>query len=134
MGKLLWSPTEEQKSQSEINKFKQYVENEHGLFFPSYQELWAWSTTELASFWKSIAAYFNIKFHSGFTNIVEFAGRSYKLYRTKWFAGATLNYAEHVFRNTTEKRPALIFQSEQQVKERCHGLSWNPWFSNFKSI
>ncbi|HBI88931.1 MAG TPA: hypothetical protein DDY75_13850, partial [Sphingobacterium sp.] len=71
MGKLLWSPTEEQKSLAEINKFKQYVENEHGLFFPSYQDLWAWSTTELANFWKSIAAYFNLKFHSAPTNIVE---------------------------------------------------------------
>lgn len=121
MGKLLWSPTEKQKSQSEINKFKQYVEKEHGLFFPSYQELWAWSTTELASFWKSIATYFNIKFHSGFTTIVDSPADPTSFIGTKWFAGATLNYAEHVFRNTTEKRPALIFQSEQQVKRE---VSW----------
>src|SRR5436309_10221464 len=31
-----------------------------------------------------------------------------------WFPGAELNYAEHVFRNATTDRPALIFQSERQ--------------------
>ena len=30
----------------------------------------------------------------------------------KWFTGATVNYAEHVFRNSREDRPALIFKSE----------------------
>ena len=32
----------------------------------------------------------------------------------KWFSGAELNYAEHVFRNRSPERPALIFQSEIQ--------------------
>jgi len=121
MGKLLWSPTEEQKSQSEINKFKQYIEKEYGLCFSSYQELWAWSTTDLSNFWKSIATYFNLAFHSDFTNIIELPADSTSFIGTKWFAGATLNYAEHVFRKASEQRPALIFQSEQQVRRE---VSW----------
>ncbi|WP_293886162.1 MULTISPECIES: acetoacetate--CoA ligase [unclassified Sphingobacterium] len=121
MGKLLWSPTEEQKSQSEINKFKQYIEKEYGLCFSSYHELWAWSTTDLSNFWKSIATYFNLAFHSDFTNIIELPADSTSFIGTKWFAGATLNYAEHVFRKASEQRPALIFQSEQQVRRE---VSW----------
>ena len=30
----------------------------------------------------------------------------------KWFTGAQLNFAEHVFRNATAARPAIVFQSE----------------------
>jgi acetoacetyl-CoA synthase len=121
MGKLLWSPTEEQKSQSEINKYKQYVEREYNLSFNSYHELWTWSTTELTNFWKSIASYFNLEFHSDFTNIFESSADSTSFIGTKWFEGATLNYTEHVFRKATDKRPALIFQSEQQA---IREVSW----------
>ncbi|MDR0266103.1 MAG: acetoacetate--CoA ligase [Sphingobacterium sp.] len=121
MGKLLWSPTEEQQSRSEINQYKQYVEKEYNLSFDSYHELWTWSTTELTNFWKSIAAYFNFKFHSDFRNIFEPSADSTSFIGTKWFDGATLNYAEHVFRKATDKRPALIFQSEQQA---IREVSW----------
>ena len=33
---------------------------------------------------------------------------------TSWFSGATLNYAEHIFRHKTHLRPAIVFASEQQ--------------------
>ena len=40
---------------------------------------------------------------------------------TKWFRGATVNYAEHIFRHKNPARPAIMFQSEQEpLKE----LSW----------
>jgi len=32
----------------------------------------------------------------------------------QWFAGARLNYAEHIFRNRAADRPAILFQSETQ--------------------
>jgi acetoacetyl-CoA synthetase len=38
-----------------------------------------------------------------------------------WFPGARLNYAEHVFRNETEARPALLFSSERHHLET---ISW----------
>ena len=40
---------------------------------------------------------------------------------TKWFSGATVNYAEHIFRNKTTDSPAIIFQSE--TKSTQH-ISW----------
>ncbi len=121
MGKLLWSPTEEQKSQSEINKFKQYIEDEYGLSFASYHELWVWSTTEVTDFWRSLARYFGVEFHSNFTTILELPVLQTSFIGTKWFLGATLSYAEHVFRKATDKRPALIFQSE---RESIREVSW----------
>ena len=40
----------------------------------------------------------------------------------RWFEGATLNYAEHVFRQKTPDRPALLFASETQPLTE---LSWD---------
>src|SRR3712207_7077838 len=31
-----------------------------------------------------------------------------------WFAGATLNYAEHILRNATDERPAMVVLEEDQ--------------------
>src|SRR5712692_6562671 len=39
----------------------------------------------------------------------------------QWFLGAELNYAEHVFRNATPSRPAVLFQSERHPLTE---LSW----------
>lgn len=50
----------------------------------------------------------------------------------KWFPGATLNYAEHVFRHVRDDRPALIFRSErisyrevswQELKEKTAAVA-----------
>jgi acetoacetyl-CoA synthetase len=40
---------------------------------------------------------------------------------TKWFEGSTLNYAEHIFRNATNRHPAILFQSERQP---LTAISW----------
>ena len=39
----------------------------------------------------------------------------------QWFLGAELNYAEHIFRNATPSRPAVLFQSERHPLTE---LSW----------
>jgi len=99
MGKLLWSPIEEQKSQYEINKFKQYIEQRYQLSFASYHDLRAWST--ITDFWQDVATYFTIKFHFGFSSVFAYPANSNSLFESTWFSGSTLNYAEHVFRNET---------------------------------
>ena len=39
---------------------------------------------------------------------------------TKWFEASTLSYAEHVFRNRVEDRPAIIFSSEGAVSREIY--------------
>lgn len=101
MGKLLWSPIEEQKSQSEINKCKQYIEQRYQLSFASYHDLWAWSTSTIADFWLDVATYLTIKFHLGFSNVFAYPANINSFFGSKWFSGSTLNYNEHVFRGET---------------------------------
>jgi acetoacetyl-CoA synthetase len=98
MGKLLWSPIEEQKSQSEINKIKQYIERRYQLVFSSCHDLWRWSTSNVRDFWKILTTYFNIKFYSDFTSMLNDPADNGSSIGAEWFSGATLNYAEHAFR------------------------------------
>lgn len=38
-----------------------------------------------------------------------------------WYPNARLNYAEHVFRNASLERPALIARSEDAPLRECRG-------------
>jgi acetoacetyl-CoA synthetase len=50
---------------------------------------------------------------------------------TRWFRGATLNYAEHVFRQKTPVRPALIYASETR---EATPVSWDELEAQTASI
>ena len=49
----------------------------------------------------------------------------------RWFAGAELNYAEHVFRNFSPDYPALIFQSEIQPLTE---VSWDELYQKVSCV
>lgn len=82
-----------------------------GLYFRSYKDLWEWSVTDLEDFWESLWYYFNIKSHDLYLEVLQKPKTG--MIGTKWFTRSKLNYAEHIFRNKTRDRPAILFQSEQ---------------------
>ncbi len=49
----------------------------------------------------------------------------------RWFPGARLNYAEHVFRHIVADRPAVIFRSEQMPMTE---ISWEELRNNVASV
>lgn len=109
-GILLWEPTEEMKRQSNLAHYMQWLEREQGLHFATPEELWAWSVNRIEDFWASLWEYFHIKASKPYRAVLV----ERKMPGAQWFPGAELNYAEHVFRNATPARPALLFQSERQ--------------------
>ncbi len=108
-GVLLWEPSEELKRQANTTHYMQWLEQEKGLSFHSRDELWQWSVDNLEDFWASIAEYFHVKFSQPYTAVLT----ERKMPGAEWFPGARLNFAEHVFRNATSDRPALLFRSER---------------------
>jgi acetoacetyl-CoA synthetase len=109
-GTLLWKPSDEFIKQAIITKYLNWLKEEKGLTFNDYNALWEWSVTDIEDFWQSLWDFFQIKASKPYTKILS--GR--KMPGAVWFEGAELNYAEHVFRNMSSDRPALIFQSEIQ--------------------
>lgn len=107
---LLWQPSEQWIRNSNLTKYMQWLKINRNLLFDDYNGLWIWSMEHTADFWKSIADYFNVVFHTPYTHIIS----ADPMPHTRWFEGSTLNYAEHIFRNATTERPAILFQSERQ--------------------
>ena len=116
-GALLWEPSENIKQQSNLTKYMQWLESEKGLHFDDPEKLWEWSVNSLEDFWASIWEYFHITSSKPYKAILA----ERKMPGAKWFSGAELNYAEHIFRNATASRPALVFQSE---KKPLTEISW----------
>ncbi len=108
-GVLLWEPSQELKRQANVTRYMQWLAQEKGLSFHSREELWQWSVNNLEDFWASIAEYFHVKFSQPYTAVLT----KRKMPGAEWFPGARLNFAEHVFRNATSDRPALVFRSER---------------------
>ena len=113
-GTLLWEPSEEFKENANVSRYMEWLEKEKGLSFEDYGELWEWSVTELEEFWASIWEYSDVLASKPYTRVLS--GR--EMPGAKWFEGAELNYAEHVFRNAKEDEPAVLHQSElRQLSE-----------------
>ncbi|MDV3244015.1 MAG: acetoacetate--CoA ligase [Nitrososphaerales archaeon] len=114
-GKLLWTPDHERVSRANITAYANWL-GKRGMELESYADLWRWSVDNIEDFWQSIWDYFRVR-HDGEYKVLS----SRKMPGAKWFAGARLNLAEHVFR---EKRagPALIARSEDG---ELRTLSWS---------
>jgi acetoacetyl-CoA synthetase len=109
-GTVLWEPSEELKRHANITQYMKWLEREKGLHFDDPEKLWEWSVTSIEDFWASLWDYFHLKVSKPYRAVLL----ERKMPGAQWFPGAELNYAEHVFRNATSSRPALIFQSEVQ--------------------
>ncbi|MEA2832948.1 MAG: acetoacetyl-CoA synthetase [Methylobacteriaceae bacterium] len=116
-GKLLWTPSEDFKRASHMARYMDWLANERRLTFADYDALWHWSVEDLEAFWDSICGYFDIRFHTPYERVLA----SRDMPGARWFPGATLNYAEHVFRNDTAEKPAILFASETRSLQE---ISW----------
>ncbi|WP_033564452.1 acetoacetate--CoA ligase [Sphingobacterium sp. SYP-B4668] len=120
MSDLIWQPRLEYRNDSTIYQFKTYVEQNYSRSFSNYDEFWQWSVDELADFWTSIYCYFDIQSHSPYESVLKTSSQGF--IGNEWFKGATINYAEHIFRRHTQERPAVIYKSENAVVKE---VSWD---------
>jgi acetoacetyl-CoA synthetase len=104
----LWEPTPEAIDASALTAYSRWLEAERGLAFGSYDELWDWSSTEIEAFWGSIWDYFEVGGPAAEQTVLA----SHEMPGTKWFEGAELNYAEHLFRGRSGDEPAILHASE----------------------
>ena len=114
----LWEGTLQFKEKSHLTQYTHWLKSKYNLEFKDYDELWQWSTTDIETFWESIWHYFKIKSHSPYKKIC--ASRS--MPNSKWFTGATLNYAEHIFRQAQPDRIAIYFNNERGQSKT---LTWD---------
>ncbi|HCJ34833.1 MAG TPA: acetoacetate--CoA ligase [Ktedonobacter sp.] len=123
----LWEAGEDVKRAANITRYMQWLKREKSLNFQTRDDLWQWSVDHLEDFWASLWEYFHIQASSPYSAVLL----ERKMPGAKWFSGATLNYAEHVFRNATSSRPALLFRSERHAMVE---VSWSELQQKVASI
>jgi acetoacetyl-CoA synthetase len=106
----LWQPGQDFISASNMTRYMGWLAERGIIHVQNYDALYEWSISDPASFWSSVASYFDIAFQHPYENILRLPETG--MLGTKWFEASTLSYAEHVFRNRVEDRPAIIFSSE----------------------
>jgi acetoacetyl-CoA synthetase len=116
-GELLWQPSAGSIERSRMTAFMRWLADERGVDADDYDALWRWSVDELEDFWAAIWDYFEV---------ISSAPRPDALAErvmpgASWFAGAELNYAEHVFRDKPADDVALLHASELRELEE---MTW----------
>lgn len=117
--KPLWVPSRTFVEQSNFKKFQNWLFVKKGLYFRDYHDLWDWSVTDLEDFWECIWQFSEIKSHNPYWDVLVSPKNDFS--NAQWFTGATVNYAESIFRHKNANRPALLYQSNRGA---LHELSW----------
>jgi len=126
-GKLLWEPSQQTQDESNLKKFMSWLAETKGLSFQNYNDLWEWSVANIEGFWASLWQYYNIQAKSPYSEVLT----ERKMPGARWFSGATLNYAEHVFRHHLSEDAAVIYESELRPQGR---LTWNELKKNVAAV
>src|SRR3954466_8277326 len=109
-GDLLWEPSDERVEGAVMTRYMR----DRG--FDDYESLRRWSVDDLDGFWASIWEFFNVD--SDYEEVL--ADRT--MPGAKWFTGARINYAEHIFRAKDDAAVAMLARSE--VRPELRILTW----------
>ena len=91
-GDVLWTPPADARERFVIGRYLGWLEQERGLSFLDYDELWRWSVSDLEGFWSSVWEFFEVRSHAPYERVLG----SRKMPGAEWFPGARLNFAEHM--------------------------------------
>ena len=105
----------------QIRLYQNWLRDERGLSFATYNDLWRWSVTELDAFWQSIWDYFDFQSPTPHTAVMA----NNVMPGAKWFPGAQTNYAQQVFRHVQPAHEAgflaVISHNEKGLRRE---MSW----------
>src|SRR5918996_6541195 len=106
---VLWSPPPDVREGTRVGAYLRFLEEKRSLSFPDYRSLWQWSVSDLESFWSSVWDFFEVRAATPYETVLT--GRV--MPGTRWFPGATLNYAEHLVAGAAQVGgPAVISRSQ----------------------
>jgi acetoacetyl-CoA synthetase len=90
--KELWRHSSPESTR--LHAFIQAINKSHNKSFKSYEDLYAWSITDLSSFWAAVWEHVGIRASKPYDKVVQDESKMFP--RPEWFAGARLNFAENL--------------------------------------
>src|SRR5688500_13675531 len=106
---------------SQIRLYQDWLREQRGLDFDSYDALWRWSVTDLEAFWRSVWDWAGVR--SPVPPTVALADA--RMPGARWFPGTQVNYTHEVLRHVDAAHaagmPAIVSENELgEVRE----ISW----------
>jgi acetoacetyl-CoA synthetase len=114
MSKMLWQPSEERITQSNMYRFIQFVNGRFNLNLNQYAELYEWSVNNISDFWACMWDFAEIRYSKTYQRVLD---QAETMPGNKWFEGARFNFAENLLRYRDD-RVALIFKGESNPTVR----------------
>ncbi|XP_038056888.1 acetoacetyl-CoA synthetase-like [Patiria miniata] len=112
--KVMWTP--DRKKRTNMDAFRQEVNQNYNLKLETYDELWRWSTENYADFWEACWKFVDIVHSKSYDQVVDREKNISDI--PEWFAGSRLNFAENLLRYTDE-RVALYEAAEGKQGVEC---------------
>jgi acetoacetyl-CoA synthetase len=116
----LWEPSAELVEHSRLHEYMGWLGAERGLSLSTYEELWRWSVSDLEAFWGSIWDFFGVQADGSHERVLG----NRAMPGAEWFAGTSLNYAEHVFAGKGEESDEVAILHASELRELGE-LSWS---------
>jgi acetoacetyl-CoA synthetase len=98
---------------SQIRLYSNWLREKYGRDFATYEDLRRWSVEDLDGFWRSVWEYDGVESPTPFTAVLA----EDRMPGARWFEGAQVNYARHVFRHAAAAdaagQPAIVAANER---------------------
>ncbi len=105
----------------QIRLYQNWLRDQRGLSFATYNDLWRWSVTDLNAFWQSIWDYFELVSPTPHTAVLA----NNVMPGAQWFVGAKTNYAHQVLRHVKPAHEAgLLAVISHNEKGLRREMSW----------
>ena len=95
MGELLWSPLPERIQEANLTSFAEFVRARSGRSLHDYDDMYAWSITDMADFWQALADFCGVVWQQAATMTYATPPPG-SLLGAQWFVDARLNFAENL--------------------------------------
>lgn len=110
MAKKLWQPSKERRTQSNMYRFMNFINERYNRDFEQYEPLHRWSIENIPDFWAAMWEFAEIIASGSYTEVIDDPG---KMPGARWFADARLNFAENLLRYRDDQI-AVIFKGENR--------------------
>jgi len=99
-GTVLWEPSADVLANSRMGRYGRHLVDQGVIPALDYHEMWRWSTTDVAAFWRSVWDYFDVVAEGDPSRAVAKA----VMPGTQWFPDIRLNYAENMLRGSDDQQ------------------------------
>ncbi|BDQ02021.1 acetoacetate--CoA ligase [Ignavibacterium sp.] len=106
MSELLWSPSNERITNSNITKFISFISEKEKINLSDFHQLYNWSINNIEKFWTYVWEFSGIKYKKIFDKVLIDKG----IKDSKWFVGSEINFAENLLRFDDDKTALISYR------------------------